>query len=124
MAPRRPTVAWPHVMGLMALIATCVTAVPAHALKVATWNLLGYDDGSVPSVITPRQPHFRTVMAAMDPDVIIVQELITAGAADSFLTNVLNVVQPGQWARGPWIVSTKPDQSVVYWKPAKVNVTN
>src|SRR5436190_19734392 len=80
MAPRRPTVAWPHVMGLMALIATCVTAVPAHALKVATWNLLGYDDGSVPSVITPRQPHYRPVMAAMDPDLIIVQELITAGA--------------------------------------------
>jgi len=124
MAPRRPTVAWPHVIALVSLVATCLIAVPAHALKVATWNLLGYDDGSVPSVITPRQPYYRTVMAAMDPDVIIVQELITAGAADSFLTNVLNVVQPGQWTRSPWIVSTKPDQSVAYWKPAKVNVTN
>jgi hypothetical protein len=61
-------------------------------------------------------------MATMDPDVIIVQELITAGGADSFFTNVLNVVQPGQWARSPWIVSAKPAQSVVYWKPAMVNV--
>ena len=56
MAPRRPTAAWLPVIGLISLLATCTVAAPAHALKVATWNLLGYDDGAVPSVITPRQP--------------------------------------------------------------------
>ena len=106
------------------MLAGLVTAGPAHALKVATWNLLDYDDSPTPNTITPRQANYRTVMAAMDPDVIIVQELITASAADSFLNNVLDVVEPGQWTRGPFILSTPSTQSCTYYKPAKVNVTN
>src|SRR5438874_2038434 len=124
MAPERPAAASPRILCLAFLVAFCVTAGPAHALKVATWNLLDYDDSTTPSIITPRQQYFRTVMTAMDPDVMIVQELWTSGAADSLLFNVLNVVEPGQWTRGPLIVSTPSTQSVVYWKPAKVNVTN
>jgi len=130
MALERPAAACPRALGfallLVASLATQLLAVPpAQALKVATWNLLGYDDSLNPSPITPRQPHFRTVMAAMDPDVLIVQELFTPSAADSFLNNVLNVVQPGQWVRGPFIVSSpKQTQSAAFWKPSKVNVTN
>ncbi len=94
-------------------------AAPAHALKVATWNLLTYDTAT--GGIPPRQASFRTVMAGLDPDVLIVQELITQAARDSFLDNVLNVVQPGQWQASTFILST---QSAVYWKPAKVAVLN
>src|SRR5207247_1824390 len=129
MAPEPPAAPSPRALGFVLLVAiglsTLTVVSPAHALKVATWNLLGYDDVPVPSTLTPRQPYYRTVMAAMDPDVIIVQELMTAGAADSFLFNVLNVVEPGQWTRGPFIItSPKPNEIVVYWKPAKVNITN
>jgi FlgD Ig-like domain len=106
------------------LLAGLVTAGPAHALKVATWNLLDYDDSTTPSIITPRQQYFRTAMAAMDPDVIMVQELLSVAAADSFLNDVLNVVAPGQYTRAPYIVSTPTTQSCVFYKPAKVNVTN
>jgi hypothetical protein len=106
------------------MLAGILAGTPAHALKVATWNLLDYDDSTVPSIITPRQQYFRTVMAAMDPDVMIVQELLSQAAADSFLLNVLNVVEPGQWTRGPYIVSTPTTQSCAFYKPAKVNVTN
>lgn len=108
--------------GLM--LAGLVVSAPAYALKVATWNLLDYDDSTTPSIITPRQPYFRTVMAALDPDVIFVQELLSAAAADSFLNNVCNVVEPGQWTRSPYIVSTPSAQSCAFYKPAKVNVTN
>ena len=124
-AAPRPRV-FGFVLPVVASLATVLllTAAPAHAIKVATWNLLAYDDSNNPNPITPRQAAYRTVMAAMDPDVIIVQELMTGTAADSFLTNVLNLVQPGQWTRGPFITSTPSTQSCVYWKPAKVNVTN
>jgi hypothetical protein len=131
MALERPAAASPRGLGFVFLVATCLAAfsllpaAPAHALKVATWNLLDYDDSLNPSSVTPRQPYYRTVMAAMDPDIIIVQELMTPSAADSFLNNVLNVVEPGQWVRGPFIQSSPaPTQSCAYWKSAKVNVTN
>src|SRR5262252_5938446 len=130
MALERPAGASPRGLGFVFLVATCLAAfsllpaAPAHALKVATWNLLDYDDSLNPTSVTPRQPYYRTVMAAMDPDVIIVQELMTPSAADSFLNNVLNVVEPGQWTRGPFIQSTPATKSCAYWKPAKVNVTN
>ena len=129
MALERPTAAYTRALGFALFVGVSLAAqlllavAPAQALKVATWNLLNYDESL--NTVTPRQPYYRTVMAAMDPDVIIVQELMTPGAADSFLTNVLNVVAPGQWVRGPFILSSpKPTQSVAYWKPSKVNVTN
>jgi hypothetical protein len=131
MALERPAAACPRALGIALLVVASlatqltVAVAPAQALKVATWNLLGYDDSANPNSIPPRQPYFRTAMAAMDPDLIIVQELKTSSAADSFLTNVLNVIQPGQWVRGPFILSSpKPTESCAYWKPAKVNVTN
>jgi hypothetical protein len=39
-------------------------ATPAHALRVATWNITNY-----PSVsLAARQPLFRTVIPALNPD--------------------------------------------------------
>lgn len=100
--------------------AALLVAVPAHALRVATWNLTAYQDGLIPSKITPRQADFRTSIAGLQPDVLIAQEVIGSTSRDSFLTNVLNFLEPGQWA-GSYISST---QSAVFWKPALVSVTN
>ena len=92
-----------------------VGAAPALALKVATWNVISYTN-DVPG----RQPYLRTVLAALDPDVIALQELKSAAARDSFLNNVLNVVQPGQWAGTSFFATC---ESAVFYKPAKVTMT-
>jgi endonuclease/exonuclease/phosphatase family metal-dependent hydrolase len=96
-------------------------ASPAHALKVVTWNLWGYPANS----LAVRQPNFRTVIDALRPDLIIAQEINSTAGRDSFLNNVLNVVEPGQWS-GLWI-SLQPspvEGGAVFWKPAKVSVSN
>ena len=100
----------------------CLLAIagPAHALRVATWNLLDYDTTPTPNTITARTGWFQTAVAGLNPDVIIVQELITSAARDTFLTDVLNAVQPGQWSESGYITNT---QSAVFWKPAVVNMT-
>ncbi len=90
-------------------------APPARALKVATWNLIDYPVTNP----TGRAPSIRAVMGALDPDVIILQEL-KAGGRDSFLVNILNVVQPGQWSAGTYINTA---ESCVFYKPARVNLT-
>jgi endonuclease/exonuclease/phosphatase family metal-dependent hydrolase len=67
---------------------------PARAIKVVTWNVTDYPNTN----LAARQPSLRTVMADMNPDLVILQELKSEAGRDSFLNNVLNVVQPGQWA--------------------------
>lgn len=102
---------------VFALLAVTL-ATPAHALRVVTWNLEVYQNGN----IVGRQPSFRTVLAALNPDVMICQEINDVQSKDSMLTNVLNVVQPGQWS-GAWL-ELGSDDGAIFWKPAKVNVTN
>ncbi|TMQ60842.1 MAG: choice-of-anchor D domain-containing protein [Candidatus Eisenbacteria bacterium] len=80
--------------GAALLAALVICPPPAHALRVVTWNMFAYPDYN----LAARQPYFRTVMANIGADVLVVQELNSDAGRDSFLTNVLNVVEPGQWA--------------------------
>ncbi len=115
---RRPAAAAGHprdarLAALLVLSGLLIGAVPAQALKIATWNLVVYPN----SILASRQPNLRTAIAAMDPDVIALQELKSAAGRDSFLNNVLNVAQPGQWAATPFFLSC---ESAVFYKPARV----
>ena len=100
---------------LVVLAALAGLAPEAAAIKLVTWNITNYPVLDLPG----RQPDYRTVMAAIDPDVVILQELNSSTGRDSFLTNVLNVVQPGQWANGGFIQST---ESAILYKPSKVSI--
>lgn len=100
------------------MLALVLWTAPAHALRVATWNLWQYPETD----LADRQPLFRTVIAAMDPDILIAQEINSAAGKDSFLTNVLNVVQPGQWV-GSWLL-LGTEGGAYFWKPAKVGIVN
>jgi endonuclease/exonuclease/phosphatase family metal-dependent hydrolase len=104
---------------LVAIAAACA-APPAHALRVATWNVARYQGSAA------LQPAMRTVVTGMNPDVIILQELNSSAGRDEFLNNVLNNVQPGEWAATSWI-SLQPspiEGGAVFWKPAKVSVSS
>lgn len=100
------------------LLMACA-APPAHALRVVTWNLLQYSSTN----ISTRQPHFRTVMAGINADILIAQELNNAAGRDSFLTNVLDVVQSGQWAATSWLNLGAGEGGAVFYKSAKVSVS-
>ncbi len=98
-------------------IGLALTFAPAEALRIATWNITVY-----PSNLTVRQDDFRTVMAAMDPDVLVVQELTTQAGRDSFYFNVLKNVSPARvWKQSSFIATT---ESAVFWDSLKVTVLN
>jgi hypothetical protein len=111
-----------HVV-LCCATALLVTAAPAHALRVATWNLLQYGYNNQTSTLTARQADFRTVMAALSPDVLICQELDAPMAKDSFQINVLNVVEPGQWT-GQIVDVLGGEGMCIFWKPAVAAVSS
>ncbi len=102
-----------------------LAAAPADALKVVSWNMLAYPQDS----LAFRQPRLRTILSALDPDILLVQEMDFVEGRDSLLNNVLNVIQPGQWS-GSWVQvgqgtgSAANQGAGVFWKPAKVAISN
>lgn len=105
---------------LLAALLGVLAAAPAHALRVATWNLELYQSSN----IATRQASFRTALAGLNPDVLIVQELNNAAGKDSFYLNVLDVVQPGQWASSAYYILGSGEGGAIFWKSAKATVTD
>src|SRR5499427_7660259 len=97
-------------LGLAVLGAALLAAAPAHALRVATWNLLAYDDAAVPN----RRPYMIQVVPGLNPDVMIVQELLTSTAADSF-ANLLKATMPGRVWKGGSTTFILGTQSAMYY---------
>lgn len=101
----------------LAVLVIALAATPAAALRVVTWNLWQYPG----SHLATRQPLFRTVIANLDPDVLIAQEIMSEAGVDSFLNNVLHVVQPGQWR--DTTLSIVATESAIFYKPARVSLS-
>lgn len=97
---------------------------PAHALRVATWNILRYQPTALD--FATRENNFRTAMAALAPniDILATQELDHPAGRDSFLINVLNAVQPGQWAASNWLDVGTGEGMAIFYRPDKVTLFN
>lgn len=105
---------------LLAVMAAALSiASPAHAIRVVTWNIIDYFGSNA----NARAASLRTVMAPLNPDILIVQEINDSAAKDSLLNNVLNVVEPGQWT-GAWLTLSGDEGGAIFWKPAEASVTN
>ncbi len=88
---------------------------PAAAFRIVDYNVTDY-----PSVLFPqRQPYFRAILAPLGADVVACQEFRSQAGVDSFLTNVLNVNEPGQWAAAPFVNGNDTDNALFY-KPSRV----
>jgi hypothetical protein len=105
--------------GLALLLATATLATPAHALRVATWNLLGYDGVAAHA----RSASTLQVLPGLDPDVMVVQELLTSEAADSFAT-FLRTSMPGKVWKGGSSTFILATQSAIYYDSLQVSISN
>ncbi len=117
----------PHrALALAALCTAALTsfAAPAHALRVATWNLMRFQSNNVVTPVASRTPAIRTVISAMQPDIVLVEEVNDSGARDSLLNNVFNVLEPGQWAVQWTSLATSGEGGGIFYKPAKVAISN
>ncbi len=118
--PREPRGGWaPHRGALSSLVllllAVPLLAGPAEALRIVDYNILNYPGNSG----TARAPHYRTVLGPVEPDIIVAQEISSAIGPNQFLNEVLNVLEPGEWATVPFIDGNDTDGTFFY-KPARV----
>lgn len=115
--PSRPRAAraLPGLFTLLCVLPALTAPAPAHAFRVVNYNITNY-----PSVIlAQRQPAFRKVLSPLGPDVLVAQEVQSQAGVDSFLTNVLNVIEPGQWSAAPFTNGNDTDNALFY-KPSRV----
>lgn len=104
---------------VLPLILMCISLVNAQSydtLRVATYNLLNYPG----TTSDTRNPEFRKTLRAIDPDVLIVQEMLSSAGVSEFLDEVLNFGQPGTYANAPF--SNGPDtDNALFYKPSRVS---
>ncbi|MER3524458.1 MAG: hypothetical protein C4326_10440 [Ignavibacteria bacterium] len=107
--------------GYVAILAVVLLLVPAigsaqsfDTLRIATYNILNYP-GSTSAV---RNPEFRKVIHTLSPDVLVVQELVSAAGQNEFLSSVLNAYTPNLYAAAPFNDGPDTDNGLFY-KPAR-----
>jgi hypothetical protein len=83
---------------------------PVSALRVCTYNVLNFP-GTTGSA---REDDFRAVIEQIDPDVLVVQEMISSSGQTQFLNNVMNYSVPGKYAAAPFIDGYDTDNSMFY----------
>ncbi|MFO7524772.1 MAG: endonuclease/exonuclease/phosphatase family protein [Ignavibacteriaceae bacterium] len=76
---------------------------------IMTYNLLNYPGSDT----TTRNPHFRQIIAETQPDILVVQEMISQAGVDGFLNNVLKAVST-DYSSGTFINGTDTDNAVFY----------
>jgi endonuclease/exonuclease/phosphatase family metal-dependent hydrolase len=88
---------------------------PQEVYTIMSYNILNYP-GSDASI---RNPYFITVIQNTEPDILVVQEMISQDGVDGFLNNVLNVAASG-YAAGLFINGPDTDRAIFY-KTGKFN---
>jgi endonuclease/exonuclease/phosphatase family metal-dependent hydrolase len=97
---------------ILGLALTLIPVSGARALRIATYNILNYSAG--------REALFRTVLEGFQPDVIVVEEILSQTAVDRFRDQVLDQVNPGEWEAASFVNGDDTDNAL-YWRTAKVD---
>ena len=106
MAPEGHRAPWARVIVLSLLVLDL--AQPAHALRIIDYNFLNFPGPSGPT----REAYFRTILQPYAPDVIVAEEMTTQAGVDEVVNNILNVIEPGQWAALPFVDDFLPCANV------------
>lgn len=98
---------------LLPLLLTALLAAlppPADALRVVTYNVLNFPG----TTGTARLDDFAVVLDAIDPDVVIVQEMLSSAGMTQFLNGAMNASTPGEYAAGPFVDGPDTDNALFY----------
>ena len=85
-----------------------------------SYNLLNYPDldgGSITADTSLRNPSFRTIISSIDPDILVIQELLSQTGLNGFLSHVMNA-NGSVYSAGTFINGFDTDNGIVF-KTAK-----
>jgi hypothetical protein len=80
--------------------------------KIMGYNILNYGANSSDTAI--RHPFFRTVIQSINPDILVVEEILSQNAVNIFLNKVMNLAGIGIYQAGVFIDGYDTDNEVFY----------
>ena len=93
---------------LIAFICIPVTVLSQPQLKLMSYNILNYE-----SIDTARNPYFRTIISAVQPDILVTVENTSQTGVNIFLHQIMNAVNINYNA-GVFIDSTDTDNAIFF----------
>ncbi|MBK6766066.1 MAG: hypothetical protein IPG71_06990 [bacterium] len=93
------------------LLLLCLCAANAHAqdtLRIMTYNILNFSGSD-----TDRLDELRTIIRAIDPDIIVYQEIEDQGAVNNILNQVLLQLDP-DWSAAAFVNGPDTDNACFY----------
>ncbi len=94
------------------LLAFFVLPIYSEAVKIVTWNTLNFPG----STGAAREAYFRKVIDKLDPDVLVVQEMISQMGVKQFLSRVMNYTTPDKYAAAGFTDGPDTDNAMFYKK--------
>ncbi len=94
---------------LLLYLASIAALVYPQQYKIQSYNLLNYPGNDT----TTRNPYFRTVIASVNPDILVVQEMTSQAGVNGFLNNVMNSVLSG-YAAGIFLDGPDTDNAIFF----------
>ena len=101
---------------ILLLLLLCATPGQGQAqdtLRICTYNVLNFPGDTAQDRII----HFRTIIAAIDPDILAIQEVLSAEASKTFLDQVMNY-QSNDYLEAEFIDGPFSDNALYYKKGA------
>ncbi len=92
------------------LLPGCVWAQAPDTLRVVSYNILNFPGSSGPE----RVPEFRKIIRAMEPDIVVVQEILSQAGVNTFLNDVLEVATSDEWEAVPFHNGTDTDNACFF----------
>ncbi len=94
------------------LLALIIVPIYSEAVKVVSWNALNFPG----STGATREAYFRTVINKLNPDVLVVQEMLSQTGVNQFLSRVMNYTYPGRYAAAGFTDGPDTDNAMFYKK--------
>jgi len=94
---------------LSVCLAALLSTQPAWGVKVCSYNTLFWPDD-----YATRAPYFATVLAEIEPDVIVLQEVESQTGVNRFRTDVLDQFAPGEYWQMPFVNGPNSDNACFY----------
>jgi endonuclease/exonuclease/phosphatase family metal-dependent hydrolase len=96
--------------GLNVFLSSSSPAQSFDTLRICTYNLLNYPG----STSATRNPQYKRIVNAINPDILVVQEMTSAAGVTEFTNNVMNSTVPGKYGVLPFHDGPDTDNEIFY----------
>ena len=95
-----------------------ISSVYSSTLRIATYNLLNFSDED------EREDDFRNIIEFINPDIIVVQEVVGQTGYVKFRSDVLDIVHPNTWEGAPFINQSAQQDIALFYKAENFSFQN